>query len=157
MSAPKIHQGELDAQTLRIGILMSRFNSVVTERLLRGALRALRDCGALDDHIEVVQVPGAFEIPLFADSLAGSEKFDALVCLGAIIRGETQHHDYLARVVIGALQQLQLTRHIPIALGILTTENVEQALQRAGDDRGNKGFEAAMTAVETANLLKQLG
>lgn len=157
MSLPRIHKGALEAQALRIGIVMSRFNSAVTERLLQGALRALRQCGAPDEHITVVQVPGAFEIPLFAASLASSEKFDAVICLGAIIRGETQHHDYLSRAVTEALQQLQLARHIPIALGILTTENVDQALQRATEDRSNKGFEAAMTAIETANLLKQLG
>ena len=157
MSAVTIHKAPLDATALRIGVVRSRFNSVVTERLLRGALRALRECGMRDDHIEVVEVPGAFEIPLFADSLASGEKFDALVCLGAIVRGETQHHDYLARTVIDTLQQLQLSRHLPIALGILTTENVEQALERTGDDRGNKGFEAALSAVEMANLLKQLG
>ncbi len=157
MSLVKIHKGSQDAQALRIGIVMSRYNSAVTERLLHGALRALRDCGAMDDHIEVGQVPGAFEIPLFTDSLANGGKFDALICLGAIVRGETQHHDYLARAVVDALEQLQLTRHVPIALGILTTENVEQALQRAGNDRGNKGFEAALTAVEMANLLRQLG
>jgi 6,7-dimethyl-8-ribityllumazine synthase len=157
MSVTRIHKGPLDATTLRIGIVRSRFNSAVTERLLQGALRGLRECGTPDDHIEVVEVPGAFEIPLFADSLAMSERFDAVVCLGAIVRGETQHHDYLARAVVDALEQLQLTRHIPIALGILTTENVEQALQRAGDDRGNKGFEAALTAVEMANLLRQVG
>jgi 6,7-dimethyl-8-ribityllumazine synthase len=153
----KIHKGTVDATALRIGIVRSRFNSAVTERLLQGALQALRQCGAADDHIEIVEVPGAFEIPLFTDSLAACGKFDALVCLGAIVRGETQHHDYLARAVIDALEQLQLSRHIPIALGILTTENVEQALQRAAADRGNKGFEAALTAVEMANLLKQLG
>src|SRR5512140_2105804 len=103
MKRTKIHKGQLDAKGLRIGIVMSRFNTAVTERLLEGALRALRECGAHDDHIEVVQVPGAFEIPLFADSLASGEKFDALVCLGAIVRGDTQHHDYLARAVIDAL------------------------------------------------------
>ncbi|MGD0949633.1 MAG: 6,7-dimethyl-8-ribityllumazine synthase [Candidatus Binatia bacterium] len=157
MSAVTIHKAPLDATALRIGVVRSRFNSVVTERLLRGALHALRECGIRDDHIEVVEVPGAFEIPLFADSLASGEKFDALVCLGAIVRGETQHHDYLSRAVVDALEQLQLTRHLPIALGILTTENVEQALERAGDDRSNKGFEAALSAVEMANLLKQLG
>ncbi len=157
MAATKMHKGQLDAKALRIGIVMSRFNSVVTERLLDGALRGLRECGARDENIEVVQVPGAFEIPLFADSLASGGKFDALICLGAIVRGETQHHDYLARAVFDAVQQLQLTRHLPIALGILTTENMEQALRRAGEDRGNKGFEAALTAVETANLLIQLG
>ena len=157
MGIKRIDQGHHDAHTLRIGIVMARYNSAVTERLLQGALRALQECGAVDDHIEVVQDPGAFEIPLFTDSLANGGKFDALICLGAIVRGETQHHDYLARAVVDALERLQLTRHVPIALGILTTENVEQALQRAGNDRGNKGFEAALTAVEMANLLKQLG
>jgi len=153
----RTYKGQLDAKNLRFGIVVARFNNAVTERLLQGALTALRQCGAEEDHIEVVQVPGAFETPLFVESLANSGKFDALICLGAIVRGETQHHDYLARVVFEALQHLQLTHHIPVALGILTTENVEQALQRAGDDPGNKGFEAAMTAVESANLIRELG
>jgi 6,7-dimethyl-8-ribityllumazine synthase len=153
----KTHKGGLDATRLHFGIVVSRFNSVVTERLLRGALRGLQECGAADAAIDVVHVPGAFEIPLFAASLANSGKFDALLCLGAIVRGETQHHDYLARSVFDALQQLQLAHHLPITLGVLTTENVEQALQRAGDDPGNKGYEAAVTAVETANLLREIG
>jgi 6,7-dimethyl-8-ribityllumazine synthase len=153
----KVRQGQLEAQPLRFGIVVSRFNSVVTERLLQGALGALKERGALDDRIEIVHVPGAFEIPLFADSLAASGRFDAVICLGAIVRGETQHHDYLARAVFDALQQLQRAHHVPIALGVLTTENIEQALRRAGDDPGNKGFEAAMTAIETANLLRELG
>jgi 6,7-dimethyl-8-ribityllumazine synthase len=153
----KVFKGRFDAKGLRFGIVVSRFNSVVTERLLQGALRGLQQSGADDEHIEVVHVPGAFEVPLFAASLASSGRFDALICLGAIVRGETQHHDYLARSVFDALQQLQVSRHVPITLGVLTTENVEQALQRAGDDPGNKGFEAAMTAVETARLLRELG
>jgi 6,7-dimethyl-8-ribityllumazine synthase len=153
----KVHQGRLDATGLRFGIVVSRFNSVVTERLLRGALRGLQERGAADDHIEVVHVPGAFEVPLVAASLARSGRFDALICLGAIVRGETQHHDYLARSVFDALQQLQVSHHLPITLGVLTTENVEQALQRSGDDAANKGFEAATTAVETATLLRELG
>jgi 6,7-dimethyl-8-ribityllumazine synthase len=152
-----IHKGQLQAQHLRFGIVVSRFNSVVTDRLLEGALRALREHGAAEERIDVVHVPGAFEIPLFAESLANGGRLDALICLGAIVRGETQHHDYLARAVFGALQKLQTAHHVPITLGILTTENVEQALRRAGDDPGNKGFEAAMTAIETANLLRQLG
>jgi 6,7-dimethyl-8-ribityllumazine synthase len=152
-----IHEGRLEATHLRFGIVVSRFNSVVTERLLQGALRALQQCGAADDHIDIVHVPGAFEIPVFIESLANAAKYDALICLGAIVRGETQHHDYLAHAVFDALQRLQITRHVPIALGVLTTENIEQALRRAGDDPGNKGFEAAMTAVETANLLRELG
>jgi 6,7-dimethyl-8-ribityllumazine synthase len=152
-----VYKGQLEAQHLRFGIVVSRFNSAVTERLLDGALRGLRQHGAAEERIEVVHVPGAVEIPLFAESLATSGRLDALICLGAIVRGETQHHDYLARAVFDALQHLQTIRHIPVALGILTTENVEQALRRAGDDPGNKGFEAALTAIETANLLRQLG
>lgn len=152
-----IHKGQLEAAHLRFGIVVSRFNSLVTERLLQGALKALREAGADDERIEVAHVPGAFEIPLFAESLANTGKFDALICLGAIVRGETQHHDYLARAVFAALQRLQLAHHTPIVLGVLTTENMEQALRRAADDSGNKGFEAAKTAVETANLLRQLG
>jgi 6,7-dimethyl-8-ribityllumazine synthase len=151
------HSGTRDATLLRFGVVVSRFNGAVTERLLQGALRALAECGADADAIEVVHVPGAFEIPLFAASLAASGKFDALVCLGAIVRGDTQHHDYLARGVFDALQRLQITHHLPITLGVLTTDNVEQALQRAGNDPGNKGFEAALSAVETARLLRELG
>lgn len=154
---PKTHKGQHDAKDLRFGIVVSRFNSVVTERLLQGAVRGLQQCGANDNQIEIVHVPGAFEIPIFAEALANAGTFDALICLGAIVRGETQHHDYLARAVFDALQTLQVSRHIPVALGILTTENVEQALRRSGDDPGNKGFEAALTAVETATLLRELG
>ncbi len=153
----KVHKGTLEATHLRFGIVVSRFNAVVTERLLQGALKALRQCGVAEERVEITHVPGAFEIPLFAESFANSGKFDALICLGAIVRGETQHHDHLARAVFDALQHLQLTHHVPVALGVLTTENIEQALQRSGDDIGNKGFEAAMTAVETASLLRQLG
>ena len=157
MDPATTHKGSLDATRLRIGIIISRFNSAVTERLLRGALRALKECGAAADAIEVVHVPGAFEIPLFAAALAKTGRFHALVCLGAIVRGETQHHDYLSRAVTEALQELQLSQRMPITLGVLTTENIEQALQRAAEDRSNKGFEAAMTAIETANLLRQIG
>ena len=156
MEPPRVSKGTLDATRLRIGIVLSRFNSVVTERLLGGALRALRECGAAEDAIEVVQVPGAFELPLCAAALANTGRFHAVVCLGAIIRGETQHHDYLSRAVTEALQELQLSQRMPTTLGVLTTENVEQALRRAAEDRSNKGFEAAMTVIETANLLQQL-
>jgi len=156
MEPATTYKGGLDATQLRIGIVISRFNSVVTERLLHGALRALWECGAGADAIEVVHVPGAFELPLGAAALANTGRFHALVCLGAIVRGETQHHEYLSRAVTEALQELQVSQRIPITLGVLTTEDVEQALQRAAEDRSNKGFEAAMTAIETANLLRQL-
>jgi 6,7-dimethyl-8-ribityllumazine synthase len=152
-----VHKGTLDAKGLQFGIVVSRFNSVVTERLLQGAVRGLRETGAAEECLEVVHVPGAFEIPLFAESLASTGKFDAVICLGAVVRGETQHHDYLARAVFQALQQLQITHHVPVVLGILTTENIEQALARSADDPGNKGYEAALTAVETATLLRELG
>jgi len=153
----KTHKGTLDAKGLQFGVVVSRFNSVVTERLLLGAFRGLRETGAAADAIEVVHVPGAFEIPLFAESLASTGKFDAVICLGAVVRGETQHHDYLSRAIFQTLQQLQITHHVPVVLGILTTDNVEQALARSGDDPGNKGYEAALTAVETATLLRELG
>ena len=152
----KTQCGEHDATSLRFGIVVARFNSVVTDRLLQGALQALRQCGAAEDGIEVVHVPGAFEIPLFAEALAASGRVDALICLGAVVRGETQHHEYLSAAVFQSLQNLQVGRQVPFALGVLTTENMEQALRRAGDDPGNKGFEAAMTAVETANLLRRV-
>ncbi|MBI3783630.1 MAG: 6,7-dimethyl-8-ribityllumazine synthase [Deltaproteobacteria bacterium] len=152
-----IHKGGLDASGLRIGIVVSRFNSLVTDRLLKGALRALADLGAKDDQIEVVQVPGAFEIPLFAEHLASGGKFDAILCLGAIVRGDTQHHEYLGHAIFPALQNMQITHRRPIIVGILTTENMEQALQRSGDEPSNKGYEAATTAVECVNLRHQLG
>ncbi len=151
-----IHKGHLDATGLRVAIVVSRFNSVVTERLLQGALKALRECGAAETNIEIAHVSGAFEIPLLIASFARGGKFDALIALGAVVRGETQHHDYLGRAVFDALQQLQLAHHLPIALGVLTTDTMDQALRRAGDDAGNKGYEAATTAVETASLLRQL-
>ncbi len=152
-----MHRGHLDARDLRFGIVVARFNSVVTDRLLGGALRALQECGAADDGIDVVHVPGAFEVPLAAEKLAQSDRYDAVICLGAVVRGETQHHQYISAAVFDALQNLQVSHQVPLTLGILTTENMEQALQRSAADRSNKGFEAALTAVETANLLRDLG
>ncbi|GIW44622.1 MAG: 6,7-dimethyl-8-ribityllumazine synthase [Candidatus Binatia bacterium] len=149
--------GAFSGAGLRIGVVAARFNEVVTERLLRGTMRALREAGVREEDIEVVRVPGAFEVPLAADLMAGRGRFDAVVCLGAIVRGETQHHHYIAQAVFSALQHVQLARHIPVALGILTTENLEQALARSGDDPGNKGYEAARVALECALLHRQLG
>ena len=152
-----MHKGQLDARGLRFGIVVARFNSAVTDRLLGGALRALQECGAGHDCIDVAQVPGAFEVPLVAGKLAQSDRYDAVICLGAVVRGETQHHEYISTAVVDALQHLQISHQVPVTLGILTTENMEQALQRSAADRSNKGFEAALTAVETANLLRDLG
>lgn len=154
---PVEYRGEIRGAGLRIGIVASRFNELVTDRLLRGALRGLAEAGVDDRDIEVVRVPGAFEVPFAVDLLAGHGRYDALVCLGAIVRGETQHHDYLARAIFSALQQVQLARHVPIAVGILTTETMEQALARSGDDPGNKGYEAARVAIECAQLHRLLG
>ncbi len=154
---PVEHRAQPRGEGARVGIVVSRFNEVVTERLLRGALRALAEAGVADERIEVVYVPGAFEIPLFAELLASRGCFAALVCLGAIVRGETQHHDYLARAVFQALQEIQVSRHVPMGVGILTTEDLAQALARAGDDPGNKGYEAARVALECASLHRELG
>ncbi len=151
-----ILKGTLDVSTLRVGIIVSRFNSLVTDRLLRGALRALTELGMQEDAPRIVQVPGAYEIPVFAEILAAGGTVDALICLGAIVRGETQHHEYLGHAIFHALQSIQIEHHVPIAAGILTTENMEQALARSGDDPGNKGHEAALTAVECANLRREI-
>lgn len=154
---PKVHKGSKDAKGLRFGIVVSRFNSAVTSRLLSGTLKALAENGAADEDIEVVHVPGAFELPLFVHKLVSDGKFHAVIALGAVVRGETQHHHYLNQSVFDALQDIALASELPIALGVLTTENMEQALRRAADDPGNKGHEAAVTAIETANLMRQLG
>jgi len=153
---PTIHKGSKDAKGLRFGIVVSRFNSAVTSRLLAGALKALNENGATDGDIEVVHVPGAFELPLFVERLASKGRFHAIIALGAVVRGETQHHHYLNQSVFDALQEIALARKVPVTLGVLTTENMEQALRRAADDPGNKGHEAAVTAIEIANLLRQL-
>lgn len=141
---------------MRLAIVVSRFNSVVTERLLQGALKALVQNGARDTDIEVVHVPGAFELPIAAAQLIATKRFDAVICLGAVVRGETQHHEYINHAVFDAVQQLQVDTRVPVALGVLTTENMEQALRRAGDDPGNKGWEAALTAVEMVSLARSL-
>lgn len=153
---PITHKGSSDATGMRLAIVVSRFNSVVTERLLQGALKALAQAGASDADIEVVHVPGAFELPIAAAQLIATKRFDAVICLGAVVRGETQHHEYINHAVFGVVQQLQVDTRVPVALGVLTTENMEQALRRAGDDPGNKGWEAALTAVEMVNLARLL-
>lgn len=153
---PEVRQGELDGAGLRVGIVLSRFNSTVTERLLEGALAVLRHQGVVEQSIEVLRVPGAFEIPLIAEKLASASRFDAVVCLGAIVRGETPHFDFIARSVVDEIGRLCVAHRIPIALGLLTTENIEQALERSGGKYGNKGGEAALTAIEMANLARAL-
>jgi 6,7-dimethyl-8-ribityllumazine synthase len=152
----RVFEGQLDAKGLKIALIVSRFNSFVTERLLAGAEDALRRNGAAADDIEVVRVPGSWEMPVAAAALARAKRHDAIVCLGAVIRGETPHFDYVAAEAAKGLAQVSLETGIPISFGVLTTNTLEQAIDRAGAKGGNKGFEAALSAIETANLLRQL-
>ncbi len=151
---PTSYENSRSGESLRIAVVCSRFNESVTERLLQGALDGLAGCGVSDRAIEVARVPGAFEIPLLAEELAESRRFDAIVCLGAVIRGETPHFDFISDFVVNEIGRIMVRHRIPLALGILTPNNIEQALARAGGSYGNKGGEAAETAVEMANLLR---
>lgn len=153
---PKVFEGNLDAKGLKFGIVVGRFNSFIAERLLEGALDALIRHGASDANIAVARVPGAFEIPLAAKKMADSGNYNALICLGAVIRGSTPHFDYVASEVSKGIAQVSLQSGCPIAFGVLTTDTIEQAVERAGTKAGNKGFDAAVTAIETANLFKGL-
>jgi 6,7-dimethyl-8-ribityllumazine synthase len=152
-----ILKGKLDGTGLRVGIVVSRFNSTVTDRLLDGALKALREKGVAEDDITVIHVPGAFEIPFFAARLVDGGDLDAVITLGAIVRGETQHHEYLGHSVCQQIARLSVESETPLTMGILTTENMEQALRRSGDDPGNKGYESALGAIEIATLRAALG
>lgn len=150
-----IYEGKFDAKEKRFGIVVSRFNSFITERLLEGALDALKRNQVFDDHISIAKVPGAFEIPLIAKKMAESEKFDAVICLGAVIRGETTHYDQICNEVTKGIAQIGLQTEKPVIYGIVTTENVEQAINRAGTKAGNKGYDAAMSALEMVDLIDQ--
>lgn len=154
--AHKVFEGQLDARGLKFALIVSRFNSFVTERLLAGALDALQRTGAAQADIEIVRVPGSWEMPAAAAVLARQKRFDAIVCLGAVIRGETPHFDYIAAEAAKGLAQVSLETGVPVAFGVLTTNTLEQAIDRAGAKSGNKGYEAAMTAIEMANLLRSL-
>jgi len=150
-------EGKLIGAGLKFALVVSRFNSFITERLLEGALDCLRRQGVAEEHLTVARVPGAWEIPLVAKRLAASNKFDGVICLGAVIRGSTPHFDYVAAEVSKGVAQMSLETGVPIAFGILTTETLEQAIERAGTKAGNKGFAAAEAAIEMVNLLKELG
>jgi 6,7-dimethyl-8-ribityllumazine synthase len=147
-------QGSLDARQLRIGVVVSRFNEFITEQLTKGALEVLEQRGCPEEHIRLVKVPGAWELAIAAQHLA--PHCDAIIALGAVIRGDTPHFDYVARGASDGLQQVSLKSGIPIAFGVLTTDNMQQAMDRAGGKSGNKGAEAAEVAIELANLLRQL-
>ncbi|HQH60914.1 MAG TPA: 6,7-dimethyl-8-ribityllumazine synthase [Candidatus Saccharicenans sp.] len=151
----KVYEGKLQARGYKIAIVLSRFNQFISGHLLDGALEALDKLGVEEDNIEVYKVPGAFEVPLLAKKLAAKKQVDGLICLGALIRGDTPHFDYLSSEVTKGLSQVAIEEGLPISFGILTVETVEQAIERAGTKAGNKGYEAALALIETINLLKQ--
>jgi 6,7-dimethyl-8-ribityllumazine synthase len=149
-------QGKLNAEGLRVAIVASRWNDFVVNRLVSGAIDALERLGAASDAITVIKVPGSFELPAAAKRVAASGDFDALICLGAIIRGETSHNEYIASEVFKGVAHVSLETNVPVALGVVTADNLDQAIDRAGAKSGNKGFEAAMTVVELASLYREL-
>lgn len=150
-------EGKLSGAGLKFALVVSRFNSFITERLLEGALDCLRRQGVAEDDLMVVRVPGAWEIPVVVKRLAQAKAYDGVICLGAVIRGSTPHFDYVAAEVSKGIAQVSLETGIPISFGILTTDTLEQAIERAGSKAGNKGFAAAEAAIEMVNLLKGLG
>jgi 6,7-dimethyl-8-ribityllumazine synthase len=149
-------EGTLDARGLKIGIVVSRFNHFITEKLIEGALDGLKSHGGEDDNITIVHVPGAFEIPLVAERLAASGKYDALICLGAVIRGDTPHFEYVSDAVTRGIGKAISKYQLPIGFGVLTTNDVQQAIDRSGSKDSNKGYEAALTAVEMVRVIRQI-
>ena len=153
---PRVIEGQLTSAGLRFAIIVSRFNSFITERLLAGALDALTRTGCDPETVDVVKVPGSWEVPLVAVELAKQHRYDAVICLSAVIRGETPHFDYVAGEAAKGVAQAAAMTGVPVAFGVLTTNTLEQAIDRAGAKGGNKGYDAAMTAVEMANLMRKL-
>jgi 6,7-dimethyl-8-ribityllumazine synthase len=155
-SKPAESRGALKADGLRIGIVVSQFNSFITDRLLAGALDALRRAGATEKQFGIVRVPGSFEIPIAAKKLAATGKFDSLICIGCVLRGETSHYDYVASETARGIQLAQLDTGVPMAFCVLTCDTLEQAIERAGLKSGNKGFEAGLAAIEMGHLSRKL-
>jgi 6,7-dimethyl-8-ribityllumazine synthase len=151
---PKFHEAKLIAEGKKFALVVSRFNDFITEKLLSGALDALIRSGATDEDIEVVKVPGAFEIPLLAQKMAKTKRFDAVICLGAVIRGSTPHFDYVSAEVSKGVAAVGMESEIPVIFGVITVDTIEQAIERAGTKAGNKGWSAAIAAVEMANLFE---
>ena len=156
MTDVKIVEGQLTARDLRIGIVASRFNSFIVEQLVQGAIDALRRHGAREQDITLARIPGAWEMPIVVQRMAASRRFDAIIALGAVIRGATPHFDYVAGECAKGIAQASMSNDVPVAFGVLTTDTIEQAVERAGTKAGNKGADAAVSAIETVNLLKQL-
>lgn len=149
-------EGNVVAKDVKIGIVTARFNEFITSKLLGGAIDGLKRHDVKEDQIDVAWVPGAFEIPLIAQAMVKSKKYDAVICLGAVIRGATSHYDYVCNEVSKGIAQVSLQSEIPVMFGVLTTDNIEQAIERAGSKAGNKGFECATAAIEMINLLRKI-
>lgn len=152
----KVYEGNINGRGLKFAIVVARFNEFITSKLLGGALDALKRHETPEENISVAWVPGAFEIPLVAKKMASTGKYDAIICLGAVIRGATTHYDYVCNEVSKGVAQVGLQSGVPVIFGVVTTENIQQAVERAGTKSGNKGFDAAVSAMEMANLLKNL-
>ena len=152
-----IYEGKLVPEDIKIGIVASRFNEFIVSKLIGGADDALRRHNVKDENVDLAWVPGAFEIPLVASKMAQSGKYDAVICLGAVIRGSTDHYEYVSNEVTKGIAAVSLKTGVPVMFGVLTCDNLEQAIERAGSKVGNKGFEAAVSAIETINVIKSLG
>ena len=152
----KVYEGKLVSKGIKVGIIAARFNEFITSKLLSGALDTLKRHAVKDNDIDVAWVPGAFEIPLAASKMTGTGKYDAVICLGAVIRGNTTHYDYVCSEVSKGISQVSLSSGVPVMFGVLTTENIQQAVERAGTKAGNKGADCAESAIEMVNLLREI-
>lgn len=152
----KVYEGNLIPKDIRVGIIVARFNEFITNKLLGGAIDGLKRHNISDDNIDVAWVPGAFEIPLIASKMAKSGKYDAVICLGAVIRGSTSHYDLVCNECAKGIAQVSMNSDIPVMFGVITTENIEQAIERAGSKAGNKGYECALGAIEMINLIHEI-
>ncbi len=152
----KTYEGKIVSNDIKVGIVVARFNEFITSKLLGGAVDALTRHNVKEEDIEIAWVPGAFEIPLVASKMAKSDKYDAVICLGAVIRGSTTHYDYVCSEVSKGIANVSLKADIPVMFGVLTTENIEQAIERAGTKAGNKGYDCAVGAIEMVNLIREI-
>ncbi|MBE6024345.1 MAG: 6,7-dimethyl-8-ribityllumazine synthase [Cellulosilyticum sp.] len=152
----KVYEGKFVAKDIKVGIVAARFNEFITSKLVSGAVDALTRHEVNEDDIDIAWVPGAFEIPLIASKMAKSKKYDAIICLGAVIRGNTTHYDYVCNEVSKGIATVSLNSDTPVMFGVITTENIEQAIERAGTKAGNKGFDCAVGAIEMVNLIREI-
>jgi 6,7-dimethyl-8-ribityllumazine synthase len=153
---PNVYEGKISGEGKKVGVIVSRFNDFISDRLLSGTLDALARHGTNDEHIDIVKVPGSFEIPLMAKKMAQRGKYDAIICLGAVIRGSTPHFEYVSAEVSKGIASVSLESGVPVVFGVITTDTLEQAIERAGSKSGNKGWTAAVAAMEMANLMESV-